>query len=194
MRLAVVLLACAPSVFALGPLSFGLRAGAPLTDAFHAASTGNPLYSADTKRYTIGPSIELRLPFRTSVVFDILYKRLSYDVTTTEPGGATVQRSVTAGSFEFPLLVRHRFSSGLAQPFVEAGPTFNKLTGVADVIELKKDSVAGVAFGTGLEFKTPIIRLATEIRYTRRGKNFDVPTCLLSSNPNQVEFLIGLHF
>ena len=47
-----------------GPFSFGVKGGASLTDFFTSASLGAPqgVFTSNTKRYIVGPTVELRLP------------------------------------------------------------------------------------------------------------------------------------
>jgi len=137
---------------------------------------------------------------RLSVSIDVLWKRLEYEGTS----GSSVL-NVKSNQFEFPVMVKYRFKEGLWTPYVAAGPSFNKITGVTRTItnpsqflepdEFKDSSSGGFAFGAGLEFK-PVVRITTELRWTRRGsKNFfSAASGLLESNLNQAEFLVGLHF
>lgn len=182
------------------PISFGIKGGVPFTEAFQTGSGLEVSYRSLLKPYTFGPSVEVRLPLRLSVSLDVLYKRLAYDGTFR-----TSDLKARANQFEFPLMLKYRFKSGFWSPYVAAGPSFNKITGVTRTItnpgqffrpdELQKSSTAGIAFGGGLEFK-PVVRITTEVRWTRRGaRNFvDVAPELLKSNLNQAEFLVGIHF
>jgi hypothetical protein len=213
MRLILVFLFAAltasPQIF-----SVGVKGGVPLTDAFETATTGHLSYLSSTKRYTVGPTVEVRLPFRLSVEFDALYKRLDYD--SASMGVDTFVRSATtSNSWEFPLLAKWRLFGGPVRPFVDAGPTFNKLSGISQSIqtlvapdhlfssssnrpsELQNTFRAGVAVGGGIEFGAHHFRISPEVRYTRWGtENFRSLTSsdLLHSNDNQAEFLLGITF
>jgi len=193
-----ILLLAAP--LAAQNISLGIKGGVPFTEAFK--TSGGPTFNYKSLRnpYTVGPSLEVRLPLRLSVSIDVLWKRLEYEGTS----GSSVL-NVKSNQFEFPVMVKYRFKEGLWTPYVAAGPSFNKITGVTRTItnpsqflepdEFKDSSSGGFAFGAGLEFK-PVVRITTELRWTRRGsKNFfSAASGLLESNLNQAEFLVGLHF
>jgi len=72
------------------PVEFGVKGGIPLTEAFETGSFfliefGEGATSA-TRRYTIGPTVETRLPHGFGVEFDVLYKRLGFDDLTKDLG------------------------------------------------------------------------------------------------------------
>jgi len=181
-------------------ISLGVKGGVPFTEAFK--TSGGPAFNYRSLRnpYTVGPSLEVRLPLRLSVSIDVLWKRLEY-----QANASPAELNVKANQFEFPVMVKYRFKEGLWTPYVAAGPSFNKITGVTRTItnpgqffapdELQNSFTAGYAFGGGLEFK-PVVRITTEVRWTRRGtKNFfSAASGLLESNLNQAEFLVGIHF
>jgi outer membrane protein W len=174
-------------------ISWGVRGGLPLTDAFAAAKQGQFGFEAIQNRYTLGPTLEVRLPFRLAVSFDILFKKLEYD--RTESG---VTRNVSTTQVEFPLLVKYRFGDGNLRPYLGAGPTFNRISGLrtGDPVEFVKRSAAGIAFAAGFEVKAALLRIAPEFRVTHRGsENFRHPVnALLKSRLSQVDFLIGVTF
>jgi len=102
------------------PFTLGLRAGVPLTDFIDTVQTPRFGFNSNTKRYIIGPSAELWLPFSFEVEFDALYHRLNYE------GGGTlidvITSSRTAGNaWEFPLVVKHSFHAPFVRPYVAAG-------------------------------------------------------------------------
>jgi hypothetical protein len=84
------------------------------------------------------------------------------------------------------------------KPFVEAGLSFEHLSGISDAVksissgpgQLLHSSDAGIVLGAGVEVKVPFVRVSGELRYTRQTvSNFaDV------SNQNQAEVLIGVRF
>lgn len=213
-----LLLAVTIPAFAQG-FSVGVKAGVPLTDAFHAVS-GNfrdiPSYFSNPPRYTLGPTVELRLPLRLSIELDALYKRLNYN-SNTDGGAHGFQLAGTTGnSWEFPLLLKHRLSGGPIRPYLAGGVTFDRLSGFRQLVrgftggglgvvttsqaptELKDDFRTGVVLGGGLEVRALFLRLSPEIRYTRWGRDTFRDTCclgsMLRSNPNQAEFLLGITF
>ncbi len=166
------------------PVSFGVKLGTPLRDAFEDTG-GKFSFSRGTGRYIIGPTIEIRLPFTgLGVEADALYRR--YDI-----GGQVSQ-------WEFPILVKYRFNSGfLIHPFVDGGPTFNHVSDAANVLDVLHSGSAGVAVGGGLEVKALLIRVSPEVRYTYwRNQNISLSykNSGLASNQNQIEFLVGITF
>ncbi len=191
--LATALAACA----AAQPIGVGLKLGAPLTDALHLATgTGN---LADTAtHFTIGPMVDLRLPFGFGVEADALYRRVNS--TYTSPAFST---NVTGNEWDVPILLKYRFGFPIIKPYVEAGPTFAWLTNAGGLSGLGSDlsidqSGKGFTLGAGLELKLLIIRIAPELRYTRWGSSaFSVQSAgetLLHANQNQAQFLVGISF
>jgi hypothetical protein len=165
------------------PFSFGIRAGTPLDEAF-VNEGGKNLFSHDTQRLVIGPTVELRLPFHLGLEADALYRR--YNI-----GG-------DVNHWEFPILVKYRFSGApLIHPYVAAGPSFNHVSDPGMFLDRPNASTAGFTMGAGIEVRALILRLSPELRYTRwRDKNIDLgpSNSGLSSNLNQVEFLVGFTF
>ena len=62
-------------------LSVGVKAGVPLTDTFSNANHGSLFYDYDTgmRRYLVGGTVEVHLPFRLTVKVDAIYKWLGYN-------------------------------------------------------------------------------------------------------------------
>ena len=82
--MACLMLVVPPSAFAQH-ISVGIKAGVPLTDVVESESSAL-LYQAQTKRYTIGPVVDIGLPLGFGVEFGAMYKRFdqkSIAVTTT---------------------------------------------------------------------------------------------------------------
>jgi len=179
------------------PISFGIKAGVPLTDAFDIARGGSSIYSAVDKRFTVGPTLEVRLPVRTSIVFEMLYKRLGFD--------AAGSVATTGNLFEFPVLLKHRFKDGWVSPYLATGASFNRLSGVTQLVsgvargrppELRRESTAGIVFAGGLQVKALLLKVSPEVRYTYRNSELfrEAVAGLLRSNKNQLEFLVGFTF
>lgn len=166
------------------PFSFGVKIGTPLDEAF-IDNGGQNLLTHSTQRFVIGPTAELRLPFHLGIEADLLYRR--YNI-----GG-------TVSHLEFPILAKYRFSGApLVHPYVVVGPTFNHVSDPGMFLDRPNASTAGVAFGGGIEIRALLIRLSPEIRYTRwKDQNINVRVASgpgLSSNQNQIEFLVGITF
>jgi opacity protein-like surface antigen len=183
--------------------SIGVKGGVPLTNAFDTVTQGDVSYLTDTKRYTVGPVVDLRFPLGLGVEFNALYKRLTYEFQE-----GTTRGSTTANSWEFPLLLKIRAPSEGIRPYLSTGASFRRLNDVKQTLgsivsgnfsevtpsELENRFAAGFVIGGGLEFGDRF-RVAPEIRYTRWGwENFSIPSGALRTNLNQVDFLLGLHF
>jgi hypothetical protein len=180
----------------LGPVSIGVKAGIPITDAFSHMQVGSQqaLYS-NSANYILGPSIELRLPYQLSVEFDALYRPLTFGTSTASSvnGSPVLSRSSTdLSSWEFPLMFKyHLLREHSTRPYIEVGPSFR--TGAQQLSYL---SSSGITAGAGADFKAPFVRLSPEFRYTHWSGDgsHTVTTVPLSSRLDQVEFLFGISF
>jgi opacity protein-like surface antigen len=223
MKLTLLLMFSSAALFAQ-PVSFGfgVKGGLPLTDFIDTVSGSRTTVSSVTNRYIVGPTVELRLPFGFGVEADALYRHFSYNSTASLIDVLSTLRT-TSNDWEFPLLLKKRFSGvGPVRPFVDAGVSFNKITGLTQTVsnlvfpnrltttsnsnpaELKNDFTAGFTMGGGVEIHLLLLRISPEIRYTRWGtQQFSgifpagVPSGIagsLTSNQNQAEFLVGFTF
>ena len=213
--MACLLLAAASSAFAQH-ISVGIKAGVPLTDlvrtnwssAFY--SGGDVRTSTQTKRYTIGPVVDIGLVLGFGVEFGAMYKRFdqqSLAVTTTgyviidEENSYPIQQ--TAGiaavghSWEFPVAVQYRFFKSAIRPYVEGGVSLNRLSNVYSVqetpfprqpqlpftIEHMRSSFTrvGPLFGMGLDVKLHGIHVTPELRYTHYNNLTQLTGCLAGS-------------
>jgi opacity protein-like surface antigen len=184
--------------------SAGIKGGVPLTDFINGARNQNFSFVTNTNRYVIGGQAELRLIAGFGVEFDALYRHFGYDTTETA-GSATVTANTTAGAWEFPLLVKYRFPTPIARPFVDAGVAWNHLSGLkqsvlsalpnaATNLKPAKDTITGFVLGVGVDIHI-LAHIQPEIRYTRWGsQHFPSVNTLLNSNQNQAEFLVGITF
>src|SRR6266511_2954758 len=82
-------------------VSIGARGGVPLTDFLSAARGNQSAYFTNTKRYTIGPTVEFHLPLRLGAGVDALYKRVGFEGQTT--GASPAFTRTRANSWEFPM-------------------------------------------------------------------------------------------
>jgi len=212
MRLVCLLLFSSAAVFAQ-PFSFGIKGGLPMTDFVDAVNSQNFTASAYTNRYIVGPTAELRLPFGLGVEFDVLYRRFGYSSNGLLSGITTTitNKTTTGSAWEFPLLAKYRFSGKLLRPFVSAGVSWDKLSGLTQDVrsvvagvtsnssgtptELSTDTTRGFVMGGGVDVKVLLIHISPEVRYTRWGSaHFVDPLGLISSKQNQAEFLVGITF
>jgi opacity protein-like surface antigen len=208
-----LLFVCAAAAMAQ-PIGVGLKVGLPLTDAFETASGPSSSYTSDTKRYIIGPQIELRLPAGFAIELDALYTKLNFS-SVGSVAGSVVDAATDADSWEFPLLLKKKFggaNAGVAavRPFVATGAAFRRLTSIRQVRnfitgnsqetstpdELRNKNATGFVIGGGLEIRALFLRISPEVRFTRWGtSNFrEGVSNLLETNRNQGQFLVGFHF
>jgi len=204
-----LLMLAAAGIAAAQPVSFGVKAGVPITDFFDAARGNQAAYASNTHRYVVGGTVQLNLPFRFAVEVDALYRRLGFDYNQFGGPGSPTSTSTTANSWEFPVLGKWAVLPGPVRPFVDFGANFRHISGVdqirstastVDVTvnspEFHKENDIGATFGAGIEFKAGWLRLTPEFRYTRWGsENFRDPVAsLLRTNKNQGDFMLGLTF
>jgi len=194
------------------PVSIGVKAGVPLTDFVDVAKGDRSAYFTNTKRYTIGPTVEFHLPARLSLEIDALYKRFGFDGQAVSASGSTLT-GTRGNSWEFPVLVKFEVVPGPVRPFVDAGVSIRHITGIKQVRqivsagtfsrvelnnppEFNKATDVGLAFGAGIAFKFGRVRISPELRYTRwGGENLRDPVdALLRTHRNQGDFLIGFTF
>src|SRR5579863_8800638 len=113
--------------------SFGVKAGAPVTDALPYGAS--PYSTVDTGRWTVGPTAEVRLFSHLSFEADALFRGYrfqssggSFILSGTSP--VTIQTVPVAffrqntKEWDFPLLLKYRFQAGTMHPFVDAGFEF----------------------------------------------------------------------
>lgn len=182
-------------------VSFGFKAGLPLTELLTAAAPG---YGAGSSRYTFGPALEIGLPHRLAFEASLLYKHLEYTFPQGPPGAASggFSAGAAAARWEVPLLLKYGFNGRLVRPFVGVGLSFNRVTGAksvvannATLVELRHRGAKGVVAAAGVEARMGGLRLAPEVRITRwADRNFGVSDARLHSNLTQVELLVGFFF
>src|SRR5258708_18055832 len=165
----------------------GVKLGAPLIDAFNVSSNpSSATLGASSSHFTVGPYVELRLPFGLGLEVDALHRGFEY-----HNAGAALGSS----GWEFPVLAKYRLFRGPIRPFVDGGLSFSKLSDVSKVTSftaVQHSNSFGIVLGGGLEIKTPAVRFTPEIRYT--GYTFVTFDSLLRTNRNQATFLVGIGF
>ena len=166
------------------------------------------------KRYTVGATIEMKLPApRLSVAVNALFRRAGKrnDGCTF---GSCFYSDVRANIFEFPMLIKYRpWKCAPAQPFVEAGPAYQwvrhgsglLLSGLAGrtlggrfPLVMPAENHVGIVAGGGVEFRAGRLRLSPEFRYTRwtsrYWESFGSRGFFTGSNLDQAEGLISVRF
>lgn len=165
------------------PFGAGVKVGVPATDAFKVLPFPTlATFTAGSPRIVAGPYVELRLPAGMAVEVDALYR--NYDFVSA--GVAT-----SAGSWEFPVLVKHRIALPLVKPFFDAGVSFSRLSDIK-LVSLNHRSNYGVVVGGGVEFNLFLLKVSPEIRYTGWAfRNFDGQ---VQTKRNQLAVLVGFGF
>jgi hypothetical protein len=201
------------------PVSFGIKAGVPLTGLLPSGIGpvpfygGSPLQAQTQQHYAIGPVMEIRLPRQFGLELGVMYKRIKQEfpvVTLTaitcldpdcEESQSTFQShnvSKSARSWEFPVAMRYHFSLSSIRPYVEGGYSYNHISRILtpyfpvyipqrfpQILEapaLTTLNRIGFVFGSGVDFKLPLIDVTPGIRYMHYDKG----------RPNTVDFLVGV--
>ncbi len=195
------------------PVSIGVKAGVPITDAFETLRGNRSAYSTNTKRYLIGPTVQFNFGSRLALEGDLLYKRLGYQYDQVGTGQSVYVKTV-ANSWEVPVLGKFMLIPGPVRPFIAAGGAFRHLSGIDQfrntvnaglspvgvrfdtATEFNRRNDIGAVFGGGVEFKAGRVRVTPELRYTRWGsESFRDPiNLLLRTNRNQGDFILGVTF
>jgi outer membrane protein with beta-barrel domain len=202
-----------------------LQVGIPFTPYFDTGTSGglhgSDEYSAATRRYTIGVSVEWRMAEHFGFAAGVLYHRMGYVALVNVFNSATgdfrnTALDVKGNSWDFPLMARYHLP-GPARPFLAAGGVLRyvgpvhgrgtETTGslvtrssstvvldTSDPSDLRKRFYPGVTAAAGMELRAGRVRMLPELRYTWWTANISGEGGLLRFAPNQVEFLVGLTF
>jgi hypothetical protein len=187
------------------PIGIGVKGGVPLTDLFDSESNA---IDTETKRYIIGPMVELRLPAGLAIEADALYSRAKFS-SVFGAAGSILTAPFDTDSWEFPILLKYKFGAAStvgasARPYIGAGASFRRLSGVSSIGsfitgnrsgEVDRNNTGFVA-GGGVEVKVLFIRVAPEFRFTYWGTDHFTEGLanILKTNKAQGQFLIGLYF
>jgi opacity protein-like surface antigen len=186
MRLLFALALLAASAAYPQSVSFGLKGGVPLSNALKVADPAT--YTSNRSPFVIGPAVELGLPLGLAVEADLLYRRLHYASST----GA-----ITGQTWEVPILAKYRFPGALLRPYIQAGLSFRRFAAfnTDQPPEVRGRGATGATVGAGLELHLPVVRLSSEMRYTRWGTT-SIRSALggLTTQLNQADFLLGITF
>jgi hypothetical protein len=174
------------SAYAQLPIDFGIKGGISLTDAYNASNSEPFRTSSNAKDYIVGPFVDLRLVKDLGVEADALFRPVDL-VSFPKPGDIVSVNHFT--TWEFPVLAKYRFRCPLPilRPIIEAGPSFRAHAGSAPGL-----TASGFTLGGGVELKLPVVRLSSDLRYTR-WQSPGSPTAI-SPEVNQVELLFGISF
>jgi hypothetical protein len=197
--------------------SYGIKGGLPMTSFIDAVQSGSATSSSTTNRYIVGPTGEVHLPHGFGVEVDILYRHFNFQwsgplVPNPFAGASTYSTATTGSAWEFPVLGKYRIKSKVVHPFVDAGVSWDALSGLTQTATqvlnsvtsktstsnptaLSNSTTRGFVMGGGLDVKVLIFHISPEVRFTRWGdKHFIDPSGLIHSNLSQAEFLVGFTF
>jgi hypothetical protein len=157
---------------------------------------------------TIGPFLELRLPFGLAFEANALRRSATYIYEHGSPALAFREGRAEGHAWEFPVMAKARIGPWKWKPFVLAGPTFltfgtlsgtQTCTGPACGVGLGPVSIEfrggidrGFTLGGGVERRFGPVRLSAEARHSRFEK--DVGTGRVDVRPGQTLVLFGLGF
>jgi hypothetical protein len=189
---------------------------------FGSLTTNLPgtIFTSSNNRYTMGPTVELHLPAGLGIEMEALYRHFSYSLVGSVGKDycclvfLLVTSRTTGGSWEFPLLLKYRFATRITKPYLVAGLAIDTLSGlttttVSTIVpfqqtttlttsnpgELKDTTTTGFVSGVGTDLHAIGVHITPEIRYTRWGAaHFATLDRGRLSNPNQLEFLVGITF
>ena len=108
-----------------------------------------------------GPLVAWEFSRRFSVAVEAIYRPLRSHVQVFHSDGhryLTYEDHRT--TWEFPILARHRWRIGRAEPFVELGPAFRLLQDVYGAMPY------GIAAGAGVETRAGGLKVAPGVRFT----------------------------
>jgi hypothetical protein len=187
-------------------VSFGAIGGGRATDQITSPAID------ESKRYILGPMIDIGLPLGFGFEFDALYSRDGFRASNSTPLASTFLGERT-NTWEFPLLVKHSLPFPIVKPFIEIGYAPRVMRGwissagsfpanAAGQFQLATSrqnvdaASQGFVLGGGVRFGAGPLRLSPEIRYTRWNNspvNFNFPDGPgFMSTRNQVDLLVGI--
>jgi hypothetical protein len=138
--------------------------------------------SSESKRYVVGPEVEVGLPFGLGVEVDALYRREGYSYTFSNFAGTSYSQE-RANSWEFPMLLKYKLPLPLIKPFIEVGYAprvingtlnnngFNYLPNGQQTYGQSHygtnwNASRGLVIGVGVQFGLGNLRISPEVRYT----------------------------
>lgn len=198
------------AVLGAQPLSYGVKVGVPVNDPVETT----PFTTSSPSRWTGGPFVELHLPFHLSVEFSALYRTSKENATHVFPLGAAQNPYLFTSTdkvhtWDFPVLLKYRFTEGAFQPFIGAGggwsyrrsdfQSFSSCLGPqgscrppdypADIGGGAINSTLtrfGPAASAGVDIKTKYLTIAPELRWNRVFSG--------SGTSDQFSFMVGFAF
>jgi hypothetical protein len=192
-------------------ISIGVIGGVRTTDDLAGGGA-----TSVSKRYAVGPTLEVGLPFGLAVEADALYRRAGFQVSASS-GSYYIFGDERANLWEVPILLKYRIPLTAARPFLEAGYVSRVIAGSVSrntaqnlpegVVTYESyystwSNSHGLVVGGGVQFALGHLRLSPTVRYTYwtdstftggslgPGSYFYAPPW--QSNQNQVDVLLGV--
>lgn len=192
------------------PVAIGVEGGIRATD--DVSGTLNP----ESKRYIVGPKLEVRLPWHLSFEFDALYRDIGFTGVTgfiNSPTGGSVTRE-RLNSWEFPIIVKYRFPGVrwlhpfagvgyspriLYGSYATLGAYANQTTGAlisySGKTNISYPVTQGFVVSGGVDFGTRHVLISPELRYVHWNADFlndfgEGPG--YSSPQNELYVLVGI--
>jgi opacity protein-like surface antigen len=177
-------------------ISFGVVGGARVNDDLTGATEASV-----SKRYVVGPALDIGLPLGFGVEVDALYRREGFQ--TSFFNGFSEER---ANSWEFPILLKYRLPVPLVKPFAEVGYAPRVMNGSITSGAFSPPSTStssehlpdsqGLVIGGGVQFAIGRLRLSPGVRYTHWNNTPIMGTYVegpgFESTQNQVDVLVGI--
>jgi hypothetical protein len=186
-----LLLIAAPSAYPQ-LFSFGAKVGAPVTDVYTIEFVPNGGAIAHEQRFTIGPTVEVHLPFHLSFEVDALWRQSSF----SQISASISSFDTSVNDWQVPLLAKYELKLGPIHPFIDGGVVYRHVsTGSSSVPPPTNPNTAGVSVGGGATLKLLHLRLSPEIRYTKwPTPPFSSAYSPVTSTSNQADLLVGFTF
>jgi hypothetical protein len=197
------------------PFAVGVEGGLQATGDVSGTLT------PESKRYIVGPKVEVRLPLHLSFEFDALYRHIGFTGYGESCCGSSITRE-RDHSWEFPMIVKYRLP-GVAHlhPFVGigydprivnggdvssgsflSGMTQNPPTSTYTYYFNQHRNVSypttqGLVISGGVEFRAPHVLITPEVRYVHWNQPFLYEfggdgTFQYTSRSNELFVLVGL--
>ena len=181
------------------PVSVGVKGGVILTDP-------SPYRPDESRNYTVGPTIEFRLPANFGIETGFLYKRIGSSAAFNFGDNRALFYS-RGNSFEIPVVGKYYMrSTRVFTPYLGLGVAMRRTWQTTDssisgpntfqmpIGNFRTEDLssygAGAVGAAGVQFRHGRWKFSPEFRYTRWSRE----TQRIPRNPNQVEFLFGVSF
>jgi hypothetical protein len=181
------------SVAVAQAFSVGAKGGVPLTGLFETGSEVGSYYvtSSTTNRYIVGASLEARLSSKLAVEVDIVYRHLNYRDGYVDDPMEFGTEHVTAGDWEFPVLLKYRFTRGVVRPYVAGGPALDALSVTNSFVNFPSELGIGIPRTTGESSTSGEIQ-KQDCRWTGPGNWLGYPCRTASLFTGDSLHLLGL--